>query len=237
MSRRNNVPGTDVMAGRTCRVARRVTGSRRRGMNEGRGSVKQPYHHGDLRRALLRAAEEELAEKGPEGFTLRGCAKRAGVSHAAPAHHFGDATGLLSALAAEGFERFLATTGARVAAVGDPDPKARMIALGLGYIEFARANPALFGLMFSSRKPDFADERLQEAASASFRQLVSGVAGLTGDDPLASRTGQRQVAAMWAIVHGLSHLLLSQRMKFLEGGSEAELEDDLAAIVSAVAVS
>ena len=63
-------------------------------------SARHAYHHGDLRKALLDAAEAELAEKGVEGFTLRGCAKRAGVSHAAPAHHFKDANALLTALAA-----------------------------------------------------------------------------------------------------------------------------------------
>lgn len=203
----------------------------------GQGAARQGYHHGDLRRALLAAAEAELTEKGPEGFTLRGCAKRAGVSHAAPAHHFGDAAGLLSALAAEGFERFLATTEARVAQVPGDDAKARMVALGLGYVEFAEANPALFRLMFSSEKPDFSDERLQKVASAAFEQLVSGAAGLAGPDPLASRRGRRQVAAMWAIVHGLSHLLLSRQMRFLADQDPTEREADLAAIISAADMS
>ncbi|MBX9451705.1 MAG: TetR/AcrR family transcriptional regulator [Mesorhizobium sp.] len=195
---------------------------------------RQGYHHGDLRRALLEAAEVELAEKGPEGFTLRGCAKRAGVSHAAPAHHFGDVAGLLSALAAEGFESFLKTTSARMNAADPGDARARLVAMGLGYIEFARANPALFSLMFSSRKADFQEDRLQRAATASFEQLVAGVGAVAGVDPLTTREGRRQLAATWAIVHGLSHLLLSQRMKFLQDQSSEELEEDLAAIVSRV---
>jgi AcrR family transcriptional regulator len=195
---------------------------------------RQGYHHGDLRRALLEAAEVELAEKGPEGFTLRACAKRAGVSHAAPAHHFGDVSGLLSALAAEGFERFLKTTAARMNTADPGDSRARLVAMGLGYIDFARANPALFSLMFSSRKADFQDGKLQQAAAASFEQLVAGVGAVAGADPLTTRPGRRQLAATWAIVHGLSHLLLSHRMKFLEGQSSEELEKDLAAIVSRV---
>lgn len=195
---------------------------------------RQGYHHGDLRRALLEAAEIELAEKGPEGFTLRGCAKRAGVSHAAPAHHFGDVAGLLSALAAEGFESFLKTTSARMNVADPGDARARLVAMGLGYIEFARANPALFSLMFSSRKADFQEDRLQRAATASFEQLVAGVGAVAGVDPLTTREGRRQLAATWAIVHGLSHLLLSQRMKFLQDQSSEELEEDLAAIVSRV---
>ena len=195
---------------------------------------RQGYHHGDLRRALLEAAEVELAEKGPEGFTLRGCAKRAGVSHAAPAHHFGDVSGLLSALAAEGFERFLKTTTARMNTADPDDSRARLVAMGLVYIDFARATPALFSLMFSSRKADFQDGKLQQAAAASFEQLVAGVGAVAGADPLTTRPGRRQLAATWAIVHGLSHLLLSHRMKFLEGQSSEELEKDLAAIVSRV---
>lgn len=198
------------------------------------GPHRQGYHHGDLRRALLEAAEAELAEKGPEGFTLRGCAKRAGVSHAAPTHHFGDVAGLLSALAAEGFERFLKTTSARMGTADPGDARARLVAMGLGYIEFARANPALFSLMFSSRKADFQEERLQRAATASFEQLVAGVGAVAGVDPLTTREGRRQLAATWAIVHGLAHLLLSQRMKFLQDQSSEELEEDLAAIVSRV---
>src|SRR6478609_8578950 len=89
------------------------------------------YHHGDLRKALLDAAEAELAEKGLEGFTLRGCAKRAGVSHAAPAHHFKDANALLTALAAVGHERFVAAMRKRQSeATGQ---RGRFVASGLGY--------------------------------------------------------------------------------------------------------
>ena len=69
---------------------------------------KKDYHHGDLRNALLAAAREELIEKGPEKFSLRGCAKRAGVSHAAPAHHFKDTEALLQAVAADGFAQLTA---------------------------------------------------------------------------------------------------------------------------------
>ena len=121
-----------------------------------------------------------------------------------------------------------------MAAAGQAGERDRMVALGLGYVEFARANPALFRLMFSSDRPNFTDERLQGAATAAFEQLVAGAAGLAGPDPLASRQGRRQVAAMWAIVHGLSHLLLSRQMKFLGDQGEAELEEDLAAIIACV---
>lgn len=199
------------------------------------GSMREPrqtYHHGDLRRALLIAAEEELADKGAEGFTLRGCAKRAGVSHAAPAHHFADAAGLLSALAAEGFGRFLATLVRRQEMADDQSPEGRLVAMGLGYIDFARANPALFKLMFSSQKPDFDDPQLSGAARAAFEHLASGVAARLRNDPLTTREGRLRVAAVWAVAHGLADLVTSNHMRFLASGGSESLDDDLAEILA-----
>jgi len=98
--------------------------------------VTQPYHHGTLRTALLEAAEAILDRDGIGALTLRAAAREAGVSHAAPTHHFGDLSGLLTALAASGFVRFRAHLQAEVVAAG-PDPGARLIALGRGYVGFA----------------------------------------------------------------------------------------------------
>ena len=168
------------------------------------------YHHGDLRKALLVAAEAELAEKGVEGFTLRGCAKRAGVSHAAPAHHFRDAGALLTALAAEGFDRFIAAMRRRQAE--ETDAHARLIAAGLGYIDFALANPALFRLMFSSAQPDFSDPALSEVGFGSFKVLTDAVQDVAGADPFADKAAMIDVAAAWSVVHGLAELLLSGQL-------------------------
>ena len=114
------------------------TGRGHRG-SEGSGQA-HPYHHGDLRNALVAAAEAELAEHGIEGFTLRGCAKRAGVSHAAPAHHFGDAAGLLTAVAAAGFERFLTFQRQRQEAAS-PDPSSQLVAAGFDRGSLPRTAP------------------------------------------------------------------------------------------------
>ena len=100
---------------------------------------KTSYHHGDLRNALLAAAEVELTEKGIEGFSLRGVAKRAGVSHAAPAHHFRD-----TERHADGTCRHrLGTPDSRACmrrqAEADGTPRAQFIASGVGYVEFALA--------------------------------------------------------------------------------------------------
>jgi AcrR family transcriptional regulator len=165
----------------------------------------RPYHHGDLRAALLAAAEAELAERGMEGFSLRSVAKRAGVSHAAPAHHFGDVQGLLTALAAEGFRQFLAAQAAREA-VAENDPASQLVAAGQGYVDFAIARPALFRLLWQSERPDFTDADLGQASLAAYQHLVDQVMA-TGGRSTADE------AAAWAVAHGLADLLAAGRLK------------------------
>jgi AcrR family transcriptional regulator len=167
----------------------------------------RPYHHGDLRHALLTAAEAELAERGMEAFSLRSVAKRAGVSHAAPAHHFGDVQGLLTALAAEGFRQFLAAQAAREA-VAPSDPASQMIAAGLGYVDFAMTRPALFRLLWQSERPDFDDPDLGQAARAAYQHLVEQVAAAGGRH-------SEDEASLWALAHGLADLLAAGRLKMV----------------------
>lgn len=181
------------------------------------------YHHGDLRAALLAAAEVELAEKGVEAFSLRSVAKRAGVSHAAPAHHFGDARGLLTALAVEGFHRFLATQHRREAAA-TRDPRAQLVAAGLGYVDFARDNPALFRLIFSSDKPDFSDAALCQAGDAAYGHLAAQVQAAGG--------GAVETAAVWAVAHGLADLLAAGRLKTLAALPDPDRDAALTAILT-----
>lgn len=130
------------------------------------------YHHGDLRAALLDAGEAELAEKGYAGFTLRGTAKRAGVSHAAPAHHFRDANALLTALAARGFARLSAAMQTAQAVVA-PDPEAQLVASGIGYFQFGLENPALLQLMFGPARPERKDPALRRSGEACFGESSS----------------------------------------------------------------
>lgn len=174
------------------------------------------YHHGDLASALLDAAEQELATNGVEGFSLRAVAKRAGVSHAAPAHHFRDADGLLTALAARGFERFVARQ-AQCRQQARRDPRAQLEASGLGYVAFALENPALFRLMFGSTRPDFASEYLGRVAQAAFDDLVHHVAAVTGNanPPARDRAVLADVSAVWALAHGLADLLVAGRLPSL----------------------
>ncbi len=179
------------------------------------------YHHGDLRAALLAASEDELTEKGMEKFSLRSVAKRAGVSHAAPAHHFGDVKGLLTALAASGYDRFLATQKARQRAA-DPDPREQLIQSGLGYIDFALAHPALFRLMFGSRWPEGTDPAFKDSADAGFEHLLNNVSAITGGDPEGDLATQVMVVAAWSTVHGLADLLIGGSPHYLaEAAPEA----------------
>ncbi len=184
----------------------------------------KPYHHGDLRAALLAAGEAELADRGIEGFSLRSVAKRAGVSHAAPAHHFGDAGGLLTALATEGFLRFHAAMVAREA--GTPDPRERALRAGLGYLDFAIARPALFRLIFSSAKPDVANPALYAAAEAAYLHLVGLVQAMGGDEA--------DIVALWAVSHGIADLVLGGKLRTLYGMPDAAREAMVRSVLARV---
>lgn len=172
----------------------------------------------------MTAAEAELAEKGVEAFSLRSVAKRAGVSHAAPAHHFGDANGLLTALAAFGFQEFLATQHA-FEARALKTPRDQLIAAGLGYVGFARARPALFKLMFGSQRTNYANPALKSAADDAITHLMVQV-NLVGGD-LA-----QDVMAVWATAHGLADLLIAGRIKVIAGLPEDALQEMLTAILA-----
>ncbi|MEM1197190.1 MAG: TetR/AcrR family transcriptional regulator [Pseudomonadota bacterium] len=162
--------------------------------------------------ALLEAAEAELSIKGVEAFSLRSVAKRAGVSHGAPAHHFGDAAGLLTQLAAKGYARFLETQEA-CQRKSDKNPEAQLAASGLGYIEFAIANSALFKLMFTSERTDRQDPALAQGADAAFEKLVHDVSVVLGRDPHEDHTAMSDVMSAWVIAHGLADLMVAQRFE------------------------
>lgn len=172
---------------------------------------RKTYHHGDLHQTLIAAAEAELIEKGLEGFSLRGCAKRAGVSHAAPAHHFKDADALLSALAAEGFDRLNESMVKAMDAV-DGGMMEKFVASGVGYVDFACANPALFHLMFGSKRPDHDSPRLSESGGRAFGVLTGNVLAMTGRDYATDPAAGEDVIAAWAMVHGLSELLIGGKL-------------------------
>jgi AcrR family transcriptional regulator len=184
---------------------------------------RERYHHGDLQRALIAAAEAILIERGVEGFTLREAARRAGVSAAAPAHHFGSAAGLLTEVALLGFEtltHFLRDG----AAEGGTDPAARLHGQGLGYVRFARTHPARFLLMFRKDRLNWEDARLRAAGQAAFVELEDAVRayrGIAAGGPL-DRAALATVLAAWSVVHGFAHLALDGKFDALGGAQEAD---------------
>lgn len=169
---------------------------------------QKSYHHGDLRRAILDAAEADLTESGLAGFSLRRVAARVGVSHTAPSHHFGDAAGLIDALALRGFERLLACMQARQDSAG-PEAMARLMASGFGYLDFAVAHPALFRLVFGLPKGQAPSPQVAAAGQAAFQHLARDVAAVRGAEPMAHPSARAEVLACWTRVHGMAELILS----------------------------
>lgn len=170
------------------------------------------YHHGDLASALIEAAEAVLTERGVEGFTLRECARRAGVSHAAPAHHFKDTRGLLTAVAAVGFERL--TEAQRAARSVEPELKDLLLATGTAYVGFALTHPAQFQLMFQSGLLDHDNERFATAGRAAYDiylETYSAVHGVKLDTG-GEKNAEPAVLRNWALVHGMATLAVQGQL-------------------------
>lgn len=166
------------------------------------------YHHGDLRRALLQAAIELLAEGGPANLTMRGAAQRAGVSPAAPYRHFTDKRAMLAAVAEEGFLALERSCAAAVEGC-DIDPVQVYWRRGVAYVRFAIENPAHYRVMFGPEIPDKRGyEGLFVAAAAAYEALRESlracvVAGLFAEDQVETRAMRA-----WSIVHGLASLFI-----------------------------
>jgi AcrR family transcriptional regulator len=190
-----------------------------------------PYHHGDLRSALIRAGEDVLQSTGVDGFSLRRVARSVGVSHSAPAHHFGDSNGLLDAIAADGFTR-LHTSMEQHNRQNGPDQRAALVGSGLGYIAFALSAPAIFGLMFGPHKLRSNSTALEAAAAAAFEHLAQNIEALRGADRTTDPTVMQDILASWSMVHGLSDLLIAGRMPDLQNAPQDIRDQTLRAIVS-----
>ena len=162
----------------------------------------RPYHHGDLRRGLIEAAQTVLERDGPQALSLRAVAREAGVSPAAPYHHFKDKSELLVAVAGEGFSALHAAMSEAVQA----DPARNLISMGLAYVKFARAHPALYRAMYdSSRNEDGMPENAHEKENSGF-QLVRDALARTGADPNDETGLELACIAAWCSAHGLAEM-------------------------------
>jgi AcrR family transcriptional regulator len=167
--------------------------------------TERSYHHGSLRQAVIDAAVAEVQAVGAAAVSMREIARRAGVSHAAPAHHFGDKPGIFTAIATEGFRAMNESVGA---ATRGPDG---FMQGGVAYVAFALEHPGHFEVMF---RPDLHrrnDPELVDAREQAFAILhgsaAQALAGATDDDVLGL------VIAGWSVSHGLATLWLTANLE------------------------
>jgi AcrR family transcriptional regulator len=160
--------------------------------------TRPTYHHGDLRAVILTEAARLVAERGADRVALRELARDAGVSHAAPAHHFVDRRGLFTALATQGFQ---------LLAQALVDARPQFADAALAYVRFALEHPGHYQVMFNKSLLDTSDSELAAAEAASGAELARGVATLRDPNAQADPAGA-QLAA-WSLVHGFSTLWLN----------------------------
>lgn len=164
------------------------------------------YHHGNLKEALLRAALELIAQKGPAGFTFAEAARWAGVSPAAPYRHFRDRDELLANVALRGFHQFEAALG-KAWDDGRPDVFVALERLGKAYLDFARTEPAYYSAMFEAGVPLASNPELREAGDRTFAVLRSAAEKLCVQMPPRGRPPALMVALhIWAVAHGIASL-------------------------------
>jgi AcrR family transcriptional regulator len=193
--------------------------------NEIRMRQSKPYHHGNLREALLRAALRLISEVGPTAFTLRELARRANVSHNAPYRHFRDREALMAAVSTEGYAELTRTM--QEAVEPDLDSLARLKQAGLAYVKFALRRPEHFTVMFDapfskpSEKLCFNPSKMKikypesaEAAEQSFRTLMNLVTGCQQEGVLRAGDTKALALLVWSIVHGIAKLAITGRFPF-----------------------
>jgi AcrR family transcriptional regulator len=174
-------------------------------MSEAKAAESRPYHHGDLRRALVDAARRLLEAEGPTALSLRAVAREAGVSPAAPYHHFKDKAELLDAVAQEGWEmleQFMAE------AKSSTHGRQQLTALGIAYVCFAREHPALYRVMYDGARDKEAlpAEMVQDPNRDSAYCMVRNTMIENGADPNNETDLELATVAAWCGAHGLAEM-------------------------------
>jgi len=198
-----------------------------------RSTARRPYHHGDLRRTLLDAALELVEVEGLAALSLREVAKRAGVTHGAPYHHFPDRGALMSAIAGEGFVLLRDGMDAAAAVTGE-DPMARLATIGRCYVHFALTHRAHFRVMF---RPELA--HLVVPPPSEERTAYDVLAQAVRDCQQAGLAPQAEHALLavlaWSTVHGLASLLLDGPLE-KQGAPDGNVDKRRAAAAMAEAI-
>ncbi|MBX9825911.1 MAG: TetR/AcrR family transcriptional regulator [Xanthobacteraceae bacterium] len=176
------------------------------GGGKSRGEQPRGYHHGNLKEALIRAALELIAQKGPAGFTFAEAARWAGVSPAAPYRHYRDRDELLSDVARRGFDQFEAAL-AGAWDDGKPKPSEAFDRMGKAYLNFARTEPAYYSAMFEAGIPLDANPELREAGDRAFNVLRRATEVVIATMPAKNRPPVMMMALhIWALSHGIASL-------------------------------
>ncbi len=195
-------------------------------MND-KNTAERGYHHGDLRDALIRAADELLSERGLEGFTLRETARRAGVSPAAPSHHFGGTAGLLTEVAAVGYQEL----ADRLKIAGETGtPAERLKAQGVAYVRFAVDFPGRFHLMFRHDLLLKEQPSLEQATGQAWDALEKTVLAIRGQPENAEldAEGEAMLIGIWSTAHGFAHLTLDKKLaRIADCGSDDDMLESL----------
>ena len=192
-------------------------------MRETGNAQVRPYHHGDLSRALVDAARRILEAEGAAALSLRAVAREAGVSPAAPYHHFKDKTELLEAVAHGGWEALTETIIA--ARQGASDPRDAIANIGVAYVNFARENPALYRLMYDTTRDRTSMPEHAKQEDSGYAQVQEALVE-AGCDPTDSGELELATIASWCAVHGLAEMANFkefQPLKEAMGGDEAFL--------------
>ena len=167
---------------------------------------RRGYHHGNLREALMQAAIDLIADKGPTGFTFAEAARSAGVSPAAPYRHFRDRDALMAEVATRGFEKF-ALELERAWNEGRPDPQAAFIRLGRAYLAFARSEPAYYAAMFENALPRATYPALDDAGQRAFDVLRAASVSICALLPKERRPPELMMSLhIWSMAHGVASL-------------------------------
>lgn len=182
------------------------------------------YHHGDLANALLQSARIVLNKKGIHGLSLRACAAHAGVSHAAPAHHFKSLRGLLTELAVIAFDQFTTALQAEHKQVMHEPHRLRLQKVCQAYVNFSIKEPRLFELMFSSIPLDFENPRLKSSSSNAYQQLIAIVHPLFDAKKMDKKRREQTEILVWSLVHGYACLLMNERERCGDGYSDTSKE-------------
>ena len=167
---------------------------------------RRGYHHGNLREALIDAALNLIAQKGPAGFTFADAARSAGVSSAAPYRHFRDRDALLADVARRGFELFQAHLE-KAWDDGKPEPFRAFENVGRAYLGFARNEPAYYSAMFEAGVPLDSDPGLRQASDRAFAVLRNASEALSAHAPADKRPPALMMSLhIWAMSHGIASL-------------------------------